>query len=61
MVDRLRAMNDEERAAYILMERIIPPSQEADLIRAGENNHVSESFSIKNQPKICFFQFLIRH
>ena len=40
MVDRLLTMTEEERAAYILMERIIPPSQEADLIRGGENNHV---------------------
>ena len=35
MVDMLTKLSDEERAAYILMERIIPPTQTASLVRNG--------------------------
>lgn len=37
----LRTMNDEERSAYILMERIRPPSQTAQLVRGGKVMEVS--------------------
>ena len=34
--DALRSMGAAERAAYILMERIVPPTHPASLMRGGE-------------------------
>jgi hypothetical protein len=37
----LQSMNEEELAAYILMERIFPPAQQAVLVRDGQLLEVS--------------------
>jgi hypothetical protein len=43
MVQLLRTMSDEERGAFILMDRIRPPTQEAQLVRGGKVMEVSDS------------------
>jgi hypothetical protein len=38
----LRTMSDEERSAFVLMDRICPPTQLAQLVRGGRVMQVSE-------------------
>ena len=41
MAEALKMMSEEELKAYILMERIFPPTQSAYLLREGHLTHVS--------------------
>ena len=44
LVEALERLTLEERQAYILMERIRPPSQRAALLRAGQITEVVEAY-----------------
>ena len=48
----LQTMTDEEQSAYILMERILPPSQESSLLRNGVLTKVSTACKWVNHIQI---------
>ena len=55
VVKALESMTDDEQAAYILMERILPPSNVSQLVRNGEINEVSELCDLLVVLLYCLF------